>query len=60
MAELGYLTNPVRSHVQSAEMQNQSVNSMGFVSARYTMQAAEVVSFMSAAFIYVACQAFNF
>lgn len=59
MAELGYLANPVSSHIQSAEMQNQSVNSMAFVSARYTMQAVEVVSLMSAAFIYIACQALD-
>ncbi|KAJ5827002.1 phenylalanine ammonia-lyase [Penicillium robsamsonii] len=59
MAELGYLTNPVSSHVQSAEMQNQSVNSMAFVSGRYTMQAVEVVSLMSASFIYIACQALD-
>ncbi|KAJ5211262.1 phenylalanine ammonia-lyase [Penicillium cf. griseofulvum] len=59
MAELGYLTNPVSSHVQSAEMQNQSVNSMAFVSARYTMQAVEVVSLMCASFIYIACQALD-
>ncbi|KAJ5746495.1 phenylalanine ammonia-lyase [Penicillium odoratum] len=59
MAELGYLANPVSSHVQSAEMQNQSVNSMAFVSARYTLQSAELVSLMSAAFIYIACQALD-
>ncbi|KAJ6008234.1 hypothetical protein N7540_012210 [Penicillium herquei] len=59
MAELGYLANPVSSHVQSAEMQNQSINSMAFVSARYSMQAAEVVSLMTSAFIYAACQALD-
>lgn len=59
MAELGFLANPMSSHVQSAEMQNQSVNSMAFVSARYTMQAAEVVYLMSAAFIYIVCQALD-
>lgn len=59
MAELGYLANPISSHVQSAEMQNQSVNSMAFVSARYTLQSAEIVSLMAAAFIYIACQALD-
>ncbi|THC99659.1 hypothetical protein EYZ11_000820 [Aspergillus tanneri] len=43
VAELAYLANLVRSYVQPAEMHNQSINSMAFISSRYTMQAMEIV-----------------
>ncbi|KAL2829834.1 L-Aspartase-like protein [Aspergillus pseudoustus] len=59
MAELGYLSNPVSSHVQSAEMRNQAINSMALVSARYSMQAVEVLSLMCACGLYIACQALD-
>lgn len=59
MSELAYLANPVSSHVQSAEMHNQSINSLALISARYTMQAVELVSMMCAAHLYVACQALD-
>lgn len=59
MAELAYLANPVSSHVQAAEMHNQSVNSMAFVSSRYTMQAVEIVSLMCACSLYIGCQALD-
>lgn len=59
LSELGYLANSVTSHVQSAEMHNQSINSLALISARYTLQAAEVVSMMSAALLYVDCQALD-
>ncbi|KAL4812352.1 L-Aspartase-like protein [Aspergillus spinulosporus] len=59
MAELGYLSNPVSSHVQSAEMRNQAVNSMALVSARYSMQAVEVLSLMCACDLYICCQALD-
>ncbi|RHZ61524.1 aromatic amino acid ammonia-lyase [Aspergillus thermomutatus] len=59
MAELAYLANPVSSHVQTAEMHNQAVNSMAFVSSRYTMQAVEIVSLMCACSLYIGCQALD-
>ncbi|KAI1994770.1 hypothetical protein LOZ53_001729 [Ophidiomyces ophidiicola] len=59
MSELAYLANPVSSHVQTAEMHNQAVNSLAFVSARYSMQAVDVLSLMAACSLYVACQALD-
>ncbi|KAF7113954.1 hypothetical protein CNMCM5793_006137 [Aspergillus hiratsukae] len=59
MSELGFLANSVTSHVQSAEMNNQPINSLAFISARYTLQAVELVSMMSAAHLYVTCQALD-
>ncbi|KAL5003337.1 L-Aspartase-like protein [Aspergillus recurvatus] len=59
MAELGYLSNPVSSHIQSAEMRNQAINSMALVAARYSMQAVEVLSLMCACDLYICCQALD-
>ncbi|OCB91043.1 phenylalanine ammonia-lyase [Sanghuangporus baumii] len=57
VAELAYLANPVSTGVQSAEMHNQAVNSLAFVSARYTLQAIEIVQMVVASYIYLLCQA---
>ena len=57
MSELAYLAHPVGSHVQSAEMHNQPINSLALISARYTMQAVELMSMICASHLYVACQA---
>ncbi|KAF3098996.1 hypothetical protein TWF706_006581 [Orbilia oligospora] len=59
LSELGWLTHSVTPHVQSAEMHNQPINSLALISARYTMQAVEIVSMMSACLLYVACQALD-
>ncbi|KAL8670444.1 MAG: hypothetical protein Q9168_005025 [Polycauliona sp. 1 TL-2023] len=59
MSELAYLANPVSSHVQSAEMHNQALNSLALITARYTLEAVELVSMMSASYLYTVCQALD-
>lgn len=58
-AELGFLANPVSPHVQTAEMGNQSLNSLAFLSARYTHLALDIFSQLSAACILSQCQALD-
>lgn len=55
LSELGFLANPVSSHVQTAEMGNQALNSMAFVSARYTHTALGVITHMIAAHVLALC-----
>ena len=58
-SELGFLANPVGSHVQTAEMGNQSLNSLALLSARYTLEAVDVLSQIASAHLLVLCQALD-
>ena len=59
MAELSYLANPMSSHMQVAEMHNQSVNSMALASARMSDHAVGILAMMCACSIYITCQALD-
>lgn len=57
-AELGFLASPV-NHVQTAEMGNQSLNSLALISARYTHMANEVLAQLLAVHLVAVCQALD-
>ncbi|KAL3460305.1 L-Aspartase-like protein [Aspergillus heterothallicus] len=57
MSELGYLNNPVSNFVQTADVNNQPVNSLALIAARYAGDAVEILGLMLASHIYVLCQA---
>jgi phenylalanine ammonia-lyase len=58
-SELAFLSNPVSTHVQSAEMHNQAINSLALISARYTLQAVELLSMISANYLVMVMQALD-
>ncbi|KAF2095522.1 phenylalanine ammonia-lyase, partial [Rhizodiscina lignyota] len=58
-SELGWLNHPLGPNVQSAEMHNQAVNSLALIAGRATQQSVEVLSMMSAAYLFAACQALD-
>ncbi|KAL3450042.1 L-Aspartase-like protein [Aspergillus insuetus] len=57
MSELGYLNTPVSNFVQTADVNNQPVNSLALIAARYAGDAVEVFGLMLASHFYVLCQA---
>lgn len=56
-SELGFLANPIGTHVQTAEMGNQALSSLALISARYTLDALDVLSQISAVHLIALCQA---
>ncbi|KAK2463218.1 hypothetical protein APHAL10511_004873 [Amanita phalloides] len=59
VAELGFLATPVSTHIQSAEMHNQAVNSLALISARATVTSLEVLTCLIASYLYILCQALD-
>lgn len=58
-SELGFLSNSAGSHVQSAEMGNQALNSLALISARYTHTAVDVLTQLASAHVFALCQALD-
>lgn len=56
-SELQYLAAPVTVHLQSAEQQNQAINSLALISARYTIQSISCLQQLFAWALYLLCQA---
>ncbi|KAJ4483835.1 L-Aspartase-like protein [Lentinula aciculospora] len=59
VSELGYLASPVSTHIQSAEMHNQAVNSLALISARQTLTSLDVLSILMSSYLYAICQALD-
>ncbi|KAL9124138.1 MAG: hypothetical protein Q9217_006505 [Psora testacea] len=57
LSELGFLANPVASHVQTAQMGNQALNSLALTSARYALDSLDILSQLAAAHMVANCQA---
>lgn len=58
-SELGFLANPAGTHVQSAEMGNQALNSLALISARYTHTAIDVLTHLASCHLLCVCQALD-
>lgn len=58
-SELAFLANRMGHFNQSAEMANQCINSVALISARYTMQAVETMTKLTANAIYTGLQAID-
>ena len=52
VGELGYLVSSVSTHVQSAEMHNQAVNTLALISSRATLSALEVLWLLTSSYRY--------
>lgn len=57
MSEMGHVVNPMSNHVLSAELHNQSVNSLALISYRLTSDALEILQMMLANHINMVVQA---
>jgi phenylalanine ammonia-lyase len=58
-SELSYIAHPVGTHGVSAKMPDQAINDLAFIGARATLEAIEVLSMMSSAYLYAICQALD-
>ena len=58
-SELGFLSGSIISHVQTAEMGNQSLNSLALIGARYTHTALEVLFQLASYYLFILCQALD-
>jgi phenylalanine ammonia-lyase len=56
-SELEFLASPVQTHVKSAELHNQDINSLGLISAMYTRDAVLLLQKMTAHHLYASMQA---
>ncbi|KAI6145801.1 L-Aspartase-like protein [Pisolithus tinctorius] len=57
LSEIAYLANPVSTHVVSAEMHNQSINSLALISGRYTLEAVKLCFMLMSTHLFALCQA---
>ncbi|KAJ7354146.1 L-Aspartase-like protein [Mycena albidolilacea] len=59
VSELGYRAAPVSTHIQSAEMHNQAVNSLALIAGRAAVDSLDILSQLIASYLYVLCQALD-
>ncbi|KAJ7733549.1 L-Aspartase-like protein [Mycena maculata] len=59
VSELGYRAAPVSTHIQSAELHNQAINSLALISGRATIDSLDILSLLVASHLYVLCQALD-